>query len=306
MALELSQLRYFVKVAELGNISRAAAALRIAQSAISRQIRNLELELGRELFSRSDRGVALTAAGRDYLDGIKAALKQLDETNEVARAGIGQTRILRLGVVQLVQWYPMVTDLLSRFREEHPDVRFEGLQMPSSEHVSALNRGDIDIAIGVPLVVLPAGMGRIDLFTMNRGVVMSASHPLAGKPDLSANDLQPFPLITAARNTWVGDISRFFEASVAEGLTVNFAELFDNFSLLLARLRDMHSIGIMPEPGPDAPMEGLVFRRVPALDIEFPVAVYWLANAQSLESRAFVELVAKGVAERLPASPTAS
>lgn len=278
-------------VAEAQSISRAAARLRIAQPAISRQIRNLEIELGRTLFVRSERGVSLTDAGRDYLASIKAVLRQLDDANEMVRSSAAPAAVLHLGIVQLAQWYPRVTEIVTDFRARHPDVRLEALQMPSSAQVDALFAGQIDIAIGVPFFELPPDVTSIHLFSVERGTVMSIRHPLADKPDLSTRDIQDFPLITTARNTWTGSIDRFFAASRAEGFVPDFAETFDNFSLLLSRLRDEHSIAIMPQPGPDAPMDELVFRRIPSIDYEMPITVYWRAKSPLPLVAAFAQLV---------------
>jgi DNA-binding transcriptional LysR family regulator len=280
-----------VAVAEAQSISRAAARLRIAQPAISRQIRNLEIELGRTLFVRSERGVSLTAPGRDYLASIKAVLRQLDDANDSVRSSASPAAVLHLGIVQLAQWYPRVTEIVTDFRARHPDVRLEALQMPSSAQVDALFAGQIDIAIGVPFFELPPDVTSIHLFSVERGTVMSVRHPLADKPDLSTRDIQDFPLITTARNTWTGSIDRFFAASRAEGFVPDFAETFDNFSLLLSRLRDEHSIAIMPQPGPDAPMDELVFRRIPSIDYEMPITVYWRAKSPPPLVAAFAQLV---------------
>lgn len=301
--MDLSQLRYFVAVAEAQSISRAAVRLRIAQPAISRQIRNLEIELGQALFIRSERGVSLTPPGQDYLASIRNVLRQLDEANDAFRSRAVPYSVLHLGIVQIAQWYPVVTEIIDAFRAGHPDVRLEALQMPSSAQVEALFAGQIDIAIGVPLFDLPAEIASIHLLSVTRGVVLSRLHPLAAKPDLIAKDIQNFPLITTTRNTWTGTIDRFFAASRAEGFVPDFAETFDNFSLLLSRLRDDHSIAIIPQPGPTAPMEDLVFRQIPSLDYEFPIAVYWRAASPLPLVASFAQLVLKRLAATGTAAP---
>lgn len=289
--MDLSQLRYFVAVAEARSISGAAVKLRIAQPAVSRQIRNLEEELAQALFSRSERGVCLTPAGEDYLVSVRAILRQLDMANDAIRNRAPPHTLLHLGIVQLAQSYPLITEIIAEFRTTYSEIRLEALQMPSRAQTDALAAGQIDVAIGVPLFELPAGLERIHLLNVPRGVVLSERHPLATKADLVTKDIQDFPLITTARRTWSGNIDRFFAASRAEGFVPDFAETFDNFSLLLARLRDEHSIAIIPEPGPSAPMEGLMFRRIASIDYEIPICLYWRAPSQIAPVNALVQLV---------------
>lgn len=279
--MELSQLRYFVAVAEAGSISRAAQILRIAQPAVSRQIRNLELELRQSLFVRSERGVELTAPGGHFLDAVKSILRQLDEAADAMRSRATPANVLHLGIVQLAQWYPVVTRAVAAFREGHAGTRLEVRQMPSSDQVRALIAREIDIAIGVPLAGLPEDMERIDLFTVPRGIVLSATHELAGVADIRVEDLERFPLITTAKSTWTGNVSNFFSREDGKEWTPDFTETFDNLSLLLSRLKDHVSIAIIPELGPEAPMAGLVFRKVKGIDWDIGLAIYWRSQERS-------------------------
>ena len=84
--MELRHLRYFVAVAEEGSLTHAAESrLHTAQPSLSRQIRDLELEVGVELFVRSSRGIELTEAGRVFLDQVRLALLQVDAAGDAAR-----------------------------------------------------------------------------------------------------------------------------------------------------------------------------------------------------------------------------
>ncbi len=278
--MELSQLRYFVAVAEARSISRAAQLLRIAQPAVSRQIRNLELELRQTLFARSERGAELTIAGQQYLDAIKPLLRELDEANDAMRSRASATIVLHLGIVQLAQWYPLVTDAITSFRESHANTRLEVRQMPSSDQVRALMAREIDVAIGVPISGLPKDMESITLFTAPRGIVLSNRHELAQVKDIDLGDLERFPLITTAKSTWTGSVSKFFSRDGEAAWTPDFTETFDNLSLLLSRLRDDASIAIIPQLGPDAPLSGLLFRKVEGIDWDVELAVYWRSQEQ--------------------------
>lgn len=85
--MSLSQIRYFVTVAEEGNVGRAAQRLFVAQPAVSRQIRALEDEIGTPLFSRTSRGMSLLPPGRVFLDHARAILAAVEDATSAARAG---------------------------------------------------------------------------------------------------------------------------------------------------------------------------------------------------------------------------
>jgi LysR family transcriptional regulator, hca operon transcriptional activator len=173
--MELRHLRYFVAVAEEGSLTNAAERrLHTAQPSLSRQIRDLELEVGVPLLERGARGIALTAAGRIFLDHARLALLQVDAAGEAARrAAQPQKRGFTIGFLagQELVWLPEALRIL---RGEQPDIEITLASQSSPELAAALMRGKVDLAflrrekdapgivfkplIREPLVaVLPAG-----------------------------------------------------------------------------------------------------------------------------------------------------
>jgi LysR family hca operon transcriptional activator len=173
--MELRHLRYFVAVAEEGSLTNAAERrLHTAQPSLSRQIRDLELEVGVPLLERRARGVALTTAGRTFLDHARLALLQVDAAGEAARrAAQPEKRPFTIGFLagQELVWLPEVLRIL---RDEQPDIEITLASQSSPELAGALMRGKVDVAflrrekdspgitfkslIREPLVaVLPAG-----------------------------------------------------------------------------------------------------------------------------------------------------
>jgi LysR family hca operon transcriptional activator len=145
--MELRHLRYFVAVAEEGSFTNAAERrLHTAQPSLSRQIRELELEVGAKLLERRARGIALTAAGRVFLDHARLALLQVDTATEAARlAERPATPAFVVGFLigQEIAWLP---DTLRILREEAPDIEVMIFSQSSPELASALMRGKVDVA----------------------------------------------------------------------------------------------------------------------------------------------------------------
>jgi DNA-binding transcriptional LysR family regulator len=140
--MELRHLRYFVTVAEELHFTRAAKKLSIAQQALSAQIRNLEVELGFDLFVRSPKGVELTAAGQELLRGAKETLATAAASVDAARAVAERdTQVLRLGFCS----YAMKLGLgqaINAFRSAWPDVQLVLNDLPGTEQLQRLDRGE--------------------------------------------------------------------------------------------------------------------------------------------------------------------
>src|SRR5580692_8937822 len=137
--MELRHLRYFVAVAEEGSLTNAAERrLHTAQPSLSRQIRDLELEVGVALLERGARGIALTAAGRVFLDHARLALLQVEAASDAARRVARPEKpafVLGFLTGQEVVWLP---DALRILREEEPSIEIEVSSQSSPELAGAL------------------------------------------------------------------------------------------------------------------------------------------------------------------------
>jgi LysR family hca operon transcriptional activator len=145
--MELRHLRYFLAVAETGSLTVAAERrLHTSQPSLSRQIRDLEDEVGVELFSRSARGVELTAAGKAFLDHARLALTQVDAAVEAARRAAQPTKqVFALGFLtgQEMTWLPRAMQVL---RDELPNIDVTVSSHYSPDLADALARGKLDLA----------------------------------------------------------------------------------------------------------------------------------------------------------------
>lgn len=149
--MELRYLRYFVAVAELGNFTRAAEKLRIAQPAISQQIKTLEDELGVMLLLRTKRSVKLTAAGHVFLRDATEILGRAEASRTNARrAAKGEIGTLSVGCFSSASSL-FLPELIQIYREQFPAVRVHLAELTPSQQMDAFTRGTIDVGFTRPL-----------------------------------------------------------------------------------------------------------------------------------------------------------
>lgn len=143
--MELRHLRYFVAVAEETHFGRAAERLGIAQPPLSKQMQDLEHELGFSLFDRSKRPVQLTAAGAALLLHARTILEAVEiGVRETRRAGAGHSGRVSIGYPPALA-YSGLTEVLRAFRERSPEVAIVVHEMAPAEQTEALKRGDVDV-----------------------------------------------------------------------------------------------------------------------------------------------------------------
>ena len=144
--VRLRQLRYFLAAADYGSFRKAAAALSIQESSISRRIRDLEDDLGASLFQRSHGGVRLTVAGKEFMPSARHALRQIDiGVTRVASIGRAEEGVLKVGIFSSLA-SGFLFDLLGAFGRQHPKVTVHLIDGDPVEHVAAVRSLDLDAA----------------------------------------------------------------------------------------------------------------------------------------------------------------
>src|SRR5690606_27412271 len=188
--VELRQLRYFVEVAEREHISEAAEHLHVAQSAISRQIANLEEELGTPLFERIGRNVKLTPVGKIFLEhcitalkGIDFAAKQVEEYLDPAKGTI------KIGFPTSLASYVLPT-VISAFKKEYPEISFQLRQGSYKFLIDAVKNRELNLALLGPLPPKDEAINTTVLFSENIHALLPATHPLAKKDSINLVDLR--------------------------------------------------------------------------------------------------------------------
>jgi LysR family transcriptional regulator, hca operon transcriptional activator len=198
-AIELRHLRYFIAVAEEGSLTNAAERrVHTAQPSLSRQIRDLELEVGVALLERGARGIVLTAAGRTFLDHARLALLQVDAAGNAARsAAQPEKRAFTIGFLagQELVWLPEALRIL---RGEQPDIEITLASQSSPELAGALMRGKVDVAFLSREKDAP-GIAFKPLIKEPLAAVLPVGHRLAAQKQVRVQDLAGETYISPTR-----------------------------------------------------------------------------------------------------------
>jgi len=189
--MEIRHLRYFLAVAQELNVSRAAKRLGIAQPALSRQIADLERELGLRLFERSAAGMALTDSGRLFRDKMVKIVDALDAAvADAKRIVTASAAHFRIGTDWNKPFLP-VAEAAILLRHRYPTLTVDLVELPGSQHLAALRDESIDLGFVSKFVAgSRAGMETELIFSGEFKVVLAASHGLAGETRLRARDLK--------------------------------------------------------------------------------------------------------------------
>jgi DNA-binding transcriptional LysR family regulator len=201
MDVDTRLLRYFVAVAEEGTLTRAAERLFVSQPALTKQIKQLETQLGVRLFTRSRTGMTLTAPGRTLAERVPALLADWDQVlRETKSAASRAARLLRVGFMASAA-NEATPSIIAEFSRRRPGWRVDMRQATWSNPSAGLADGDVDVA----LLRLPfPGQDTLRtavLFTEPRWVALPEGHPLAARDVIPFRDLWDEPFVAAPPET---------------------------------------------------------------------------------------------------------
>ena len=190
--MEIDQLRYFLRVADLASYTRAAHELGISQPALSRSIQKLEEELGQPVFERKTRSVTLTDAGSLLQSRAQQVLSILEDTKSEI-IDDGQSGRVRVGAIPTIAPY-FLPGVLRRFSKQFPKATLIVQENTTDALIKSCKQGEIDLAI----LALPLSAKYLDveeLFEEELFLVLPPDHPLAEKPNIRISDVEPYPFV---------------------------------------------------------------------------------------------------------------
>jgi len=200
--MELRHLRYFIGVGEEQHFGRAAERLHVAQPALSRQIQDLEREVGFLLFERLPRGVRLSEAGKVFLSDARRILQDVDDAKRRAeRIALGQAGTLRVGIATAISWHGLVVNAFREFRRRQPGVELVLHHMVSVHQVEAVLSDRLDLGFAAAVMPWHKELAHRQ-FALDRMVLaVPKGHPLTRRERIRLRDLRSLPFIWFHR--WV-------------------------------------------------------------------------------------------------------
>jgi DNA-binding transcriptional LysR family regulator len=293
--VELRHLRYFIKVAELGTISQAAQQLHIAQPPLSRQIRQLEEEIGIELLVRNKRGVALTGPGAVFLKRVRKVIAGVDRAIEEARgARRGGPGVVRIGIASGLGG--AASRVMSAHRRRFPAVEIQCRDVFSSLQNEALRKHEVDVGFMRP----PVDFTRLEsqvLFEQRFLVVLPRQHRLSKRRALRLHDVIDEPLIIFERRYSRGLYDAILNLYRRQGLTphlkVTHTETHEEAGKVMVASGKGIFIGVGAMVSTSALGVELVAKPLRERDAKFPVCLAWRRGERSTAVLAFVESARK-------------
>jgi LysR family transcriptional regulator, hca operon transcriptional activator len=243
--VELRHLRYFVAVAEEGSLTLAAdRRLHTAQPSLSRQIRDLEYEVGAPLFVRSVRGVELTQSGRAFLDHARLALVQVEAAVEAARRAAQpakQTFALGFLTGQEMDWLPEAMRIL---RDELPNIEVNVSSQYSPDLAQGLLRGNLDLAFMRPEAQMPDLEYRV-VVKETLIVAIPSDHRLASQDTIALQDIagDAFIGISNTAPTLRVVIETYLERM---GMDLQPAHRVDNLAMAMSLIASTRGVALLP------------------------------------------------------------
>jgi DNA-binding transcriptional LysR family regulator len=299
--VELRHLRYFIAVAEELNFSRAAERLHMAQPPLSAAIRQLERELGVDLFTRTTREVTLTEAGQAFLEGARRTLADADRAAEDAkRAGAGEIGRLRLAYSWSTR-FETLPALGRAFRASHPGVELLGQEMWNARMISAFRSGSIDLALSL----CPEIAAELELAAIRKErlvALLPEGHPLAGEEAIPLSSLADEEFVLFPREI----APRLHDAFVAIFRRAEFEPQLRNESFHtgwdLGVLVDIPAVAIAPQTVASGLPEGIAAVALSEPTDSLETCLVWRGDERSPAIAAFVAEAQSAFGQAPPAS----
>ena len=279
--MELRHLRYFLAVAENKGFVKAASQLHVAQPALSRQIRDLERELGVHLFERAKSGVTLTFAGACFLEDVQRIFSILEIAEARARrAESGYSGAISIGVVESFAWHEAITQTLQKFQRQCPEVALNVALMGSPEQLAAIRDERLTAGFLFDRDPEDETLQGTKVLTTRAVLAVPESSPYATHPPerLSQLNNDDFVFIQRARNPAYYD--RIIHACHGAGLTPRIIQSGTTDSSNLCLVAAGLGVTIVPAAVESRKPRGVVLVPVGDLRVESTMELVWRRNLQ--------------------------
>ena len=294
--MELRHFRYFVAVAEAENVSRAALKLHVSQPGLSRQIRDLEDEIGFQLFERSAKSLKLTDAGKTFLTEAKSVLQHADDAVKKARAVSGGTN----GEIN-VGYAPSLTvqilpTALRKFQEKFPNARVALHDVSTEEMLAQLGEKKLQVALTVrPPAKSLRGLKFEELARYEMCVAVAPKNPLAKLKYISLEQISREPLIAYSRKDYPEYHAMLEKLFATVGRKPKIVGEHDGVTSIVAAVESGRGLALMPSCV--ACMVGPRLKLLPLRPAlpPIPVGAVWRGETKNELAEKFVACARAGV-----------
>ncbi len=275
--MELRHLRYFVAVGEEQHYGRAAERLRVAQPALSRQIQDLEEEIGFRLFERLSRGVKISAAGKSFLDDARRLLQQVNEaTLRARRVAAGQSGTLRVGFVESISWHGVVPEAFRQFRQRQPDAELQLKPASSLEHIETVRSGLLDAGFVFTISNIHRDLAQLQIGELSLLLAAPRGHPLAKVKRLRLRDLSEAAFIWFPRRESPAYYDRLMHECFRGGLkSPHIVQEAVNEATILSLVSCRLGVAFVGSATRWRCPKGVVLLPVTDLKLPLPFALVW-------------------------------
>ncbi|ODP36292.1 LysR family transcriptional regulator [Sphingomonas turrisvirgatae] len=291
--MELRHLRYFRAIGREEHFGRAAIALRIAQPALTRQIRDLEAELDVELFERLPRGVRLSNAGGAFLEDVEEILRQVDRAVDRARRmGSGHLGTIRVGLSEIMATYDFISRGLFDFRANEPSVELDLRSTGSLAQIAALKDGALDVGIVYDAHLEERDREALSSTAIGAGETMLAvheSHRFAQRESVTLAEIADEPVLGPARTLAAGYYDRVVGALIRNGNAPRFVQECTTNSILFSLVSVGMGVGIVTTAGPHTPGHNIRLVPIADLGLTFEVMLVWRTRDRSAALQRFLD-----------------
>jgi len=289
--MELRHLRYFVAVAEALSFTKAAGKLHTAQPSLTRQIKDLEEEIGVRLLNRTKQQVSLTDEGRSFLADAKRLLSLAAETVEsVRRLHSGETRALNIGYVSNL-FYDLLPNTLASFRQSFPTVSVNLFDLSCGEQFRALEDGKLDFGfVGLHEPIEMRGLQFRTIASYKTVAALPKNDPMARKSVVNLKDLEPMFFIGMSEASYPSYREWLTKTCDRAGFIPKVLQDVDLERAMIHAVAAGLGVALMPEQVKKFEHENVVFRPLnPTVRTEGCVA--WKDNNPSVALKAYVQIV---------------
>src|SRR5215470_13683574 len=277
MNMELRHLRYFVAVGEEQHYGRAAERLHLAQPALSRQIQDLEEEIGVKLFDRLPRGVKISAAGASFLDDARRILRQVNEaTMRAGRVARGQSGVLRVGFTESASWHGVVPDSFRQFRQRQPDAELQLYPTASLEQIEAIRAGRLDAGFVFSMPKSDRELGQMPVAIHHLVLAAPKGHPLIRLKKLRLRDMSDTAFVWFPRRQSPAYYDRLMHECFRGGLKApNIVQEAVDQATMLSLVSCRIGVAFVSDATRWRCPSGVVLLPVSDLNLPLPFALIW-------------------------------